>query len=156
MPQYLERYLERPEVKSSTGLRVVRISQNYNYYGSVNEAGECEGLGFIMNVETCEVYSCGQYKGGNLNGLGRTYQGSSVILDGIFQGGEFKGSGVSYDTLKNEYTVGNKQNSKVLFGDPTREIRQARKEFHLRSLSFVNQLVLVSSILKVNISDITG
>lgn len=144
----------REEVRGITRVRSVRISEHYQYYGTLNEDGDCEGLGFIINIENSEIYSSGNYKNGSLHGLARTKQGDNILVDGVFQNGEFKGSGVTYNTTQNNYTSHN--DVEVVYGDPTLKIRETRREFHLRSLRFINQIIMMSSILKIRISDFTS
>ena len=85
IPDCIERFLLKEEIKNSC-IRSIKISEHYRYFGGLNEEGECENLGFIINVSSAKIYSCGHYKNGNLFGLGRTYQGE-ITYDGVFQYG---------------------------------------------------------------------
>lgn len=100
--------------------------------------------GFILREN--RVVSVGEHFNNSLEGIGR-YYGEDFIEDGIFKEGYLRGIGVKYYRQGNKYTIGEhdgKSNLEKGFGFPTREICEIRKEFHLRSIYFYNDIVMLA------------
>jgi hypothetical protein len=38
---YIDKFLEKEEIRNGTRIRGIKISENYKYYGGLNEEGEC-------------------------------------------------------------------------------------------------------------------
>jgi hypothetical protein len=99
--------------------------------------------GFILREN--QVVSVGEHLNNTLEGIGRFY-GDDFVEDGIFKDGYLKGIGIKYYRQGNKYTLGEhdgKSNLEKGFGFPNREICEIRKEFHLRSIYFYNDIVML-------------
>lgn len=91
------------------------------------------------------MLSVGEHTGNMLEGIGRFYA-EECVEDGIFKEGHLRGIGIKYYPQGNKYTLGEHDGKSALekgFGFPTREICEIRKEFHLRSIYFYNDIVML-------------
>lgn len=66
----------------------------------------------------------------------------------MFRGGKLNGIGISYNKVGHKYIIGEHGNENSTFekgfGFPQKEISEIRKEFHLRSIYFYNDIVILS------------
>lgn len=114
-----------------------------------------EGLGLVFKNDL--IYNFGVYVATELSGLGRLYI-KDEIQDGEFAGGVLQGDGISYDYNSNLFVSGNFSSKENDFqrghGFPTKEVRLIRKQYHLRSMSFVNDVVVIDKLIKIKMTDI--
>lgn len=122
-----------------------------------NEASNASGLGFVLR--SGRLYSAGMYADGKQNGVGRCYH-PNEIHDGTFKDDELCGVGCKWITSSKEYVFAEYRPSryKILSkgkGDfPSKPVRRVREEFHIRSLNYINDWVLIRKLITIEISGI--
>lgn len=134
----------------------IEINTMYRYYGFVNASGtEGEGVGMVFKNDI--LFNYGTYSRSELSGLGRLYI-KDEIHDGVFEGGVLVGPGVKYDYNSNQYTFGmhSQPNSDFERGYsfPTEKIKGLRKELHLRSMDYLNEVLVMDRLVRIRLGDI--
>ena len=93
-----------------------------------------------------ELVSIGEHNNNLLQGIGRMLVGEQVV-DGAWRNGEVDGLGIFYHRKQNKFVVnlnnGPDNAAEKGFGFPLREILEFRKEFHLRSIYFYNDIAIL-------------
>jgi hypothetical protein len=119
--------------------------QDLHFYGFTSVYNRNRGIGMV--VRHGEVLSIGEHENGLLDGLGRAYTSDGIVEDGIFKQGRLHGIGIQYNKANNKYILGEHDNDSENFekglGFPDKEISEIRKEFHLRSMNFYNDVALL-------------
>ena len=76
---------------------------------------------------------------------------STSIMDGVFYNGVLDGIGVNYNMVTNKFLLGEHSGTQIKdnrlekgFGFPLKEILDIRKEFHLRSIYYYNEIAMLN------------
>lgn len=68
----------------------------------------------------------------------------------MFKNGKAKGVMITHNRVEQEYTILINGNRKTEKGNPQKLIREIRKEFHLRSTVFKNEIIVPSYLLGID------
>lgn len=152
----LRKFMSHQLKQASGNVAEIEINSMYRYYGFTNpEATQGEGVGMVFKNDV--LYNYGTYSRTELCGLGRLYV-KDEIHDGTFEGGVLVGPGIKYDYNSNQYSYGmhSQPNSDFEkgYGFPTQRIRSMRKECHLRSMEFLNEVVVMDRLVRIRLGDI--